>query len=186
MKREFTVGQMAKILSVARTTIINWIKAGKLDSFTLPGGNNRVTRENFVKFMNEYDIPLSLLDDEYSGNTKVLIVDDDKEVLRVLEQGLKKEGIYDVKTAESFLEAGLLLKEFRPGVVALDSTAQGMSPKEISKVIRGNSERKKIKLIAISGKVSQQKGKEYVKQGFDAFLKKPFDIDALHGTIQKL
>ena len=186
MKREYTVGQMAKIMSVARTTIINWIKAGKLHAFTLPGGNNRVTRENLVKFMNEYNIPLSLLEEKYSGNIKVLIVDDDKEICSILCEGLEKEGMYDVKTADNCLEAGMLLKEFRPQVLVLDSTVKQMGPKEICETVKNDPELRDTKLVAISGKMSDQKGRDLIKQGFDAYLKKPFDIETFHNTIKKL
>ena len=162
MKREYTVGQMAKILNVARTTIINWIKAGKLDAFTLPGGNNRVTRENLIKFMNKYGIPLSMMEEEYSGNIKVLIVDREKEIVSILKKGLENKRIYDVETAGSFLKAGMLLKELHPSVLIIDSTAQQMTPKEITNLIKNDPELKEIKLIAISGKVSPQKSKEYI------------------------
>ena len=186
MKREFSVGQMAKILNVARTTVINWINDGKLKAFQLPGGNNRVTRENLIKFMNEYGIPLSLLEEEYSGKTRVLIVDDEKDVHDILKEGLMREGMYEVKTTSTGFETGVLVKQFRPHVVVLDIKLKDIDGREVCEYIRKDPELSETKIIAISGRISDQKAKELTKQGFDVYLKKPFDIDTLHNTIKKL
>jgi excisionase family DNA binding protein len=44
MKREFQVGELAKILNVARSTVITWIKNGEIEAYQLPGGINRIPR----------------------------------------------------------------------------------------------------------------------------------------------
>ena len=186
MKREFSVGQMAKILNVARTTVINWINDGKLKAFQLPGGNNRVTRENLVKFMNEYGIPLSLLEEEYSGKTRVLIVDDEKDIQDILSEGLMREGMYEVKTTSTGFEAGMAVRHFHPHVVVLDIKLKDIDGRKVCELIREDPELRETKIIAISGRISKQEEKKILKQGFDAYLKKPFDIDALHTTIKKL
>jgi len=56
MKVYFTTNEIAKICKVTRQTVINWIRAGKLDAQSTPGGHRRVIREDLVKFIEKAGI----------------------------------------------------------------------------------------------------------------------------------
>jgi excisionase family DNA binding protein len=62
MHPDFTVGRIARIMNVARTTVYYWIEHGQLKSFELPGTERRVTWDELVAFMNRHEVPLDFID----------------------------------------------------------------------------------------------------------------------------
>ena len=120
------------------------------------------------------------------GIKKVLIVDDEKDIRDILKNGLEQYGIYDVRATYSGFVAGILLRKSRPHVIVLDIKLGDIDGRKMCEIIRQDSELSEIKLIGISGKISEQEEKSILKEGFDAYLGKPFDIDDLHKTIMKL
>lgn len=57
--RPLTTGQVARFCHVSTVTVRNWIKAGKLEAYILPGGHYRITPEVFKAFLRRYSIPTS-------------------------------------------------------------------------------------------------------------------------------
>ena len=57
--RPLTTGQVARLCHVSTVTVRNWIKAGRLEAYTLPGGHYRITPEAFKAFLRRYSIPIS-------------------------------------------------------------------------------------------------------------------------------
>ena len=43
-ERPLTTGEVAKYCHVSRVAVLEWIKAGKIDAYCLPGGHYRVLR----------------------------------------------------------------------------------------------------------------------------------------------
>ena len=79
MKELFTTGEAANICQVSQQTIIRCFDAGRLEGFRVPGSRfRRIPRESLIKFMKANSIPLDGLE---SGKKKVLIVDDDTEIV---------------------------------------------------------------------------------------------------------
>ena len=82
MKDLFTTGEAAEICRVSQQTIIRCFDSGRLRGFRVPGSKfRRIPRQNLVKFMRDNSIPLDNLD---SGRKKVLIVDDDAEIVELI------------------------------------------------------------------------------------------------------
>ena len=57
--KPLTTGQVARHCHVSRVTVCNWIRAGKLEAYRLPGGHHRITPEAFRAFVERYSIPVS-------------------------------------------------------------------------------------------------------------------------------
>jgi excisionase family DNA binding protein len=53
-----SVGFIAKRCGVSNTTVLRWISAGQLDAFRLPGGHYRIERNNFLKFLTKFSMPV--------------------------------------------------------------------------------------------------------------------------------
>lgn len=53
-----TTGTVAKYCGVSKVTVLRWIEKGNLVSFKLPGGQNRIHRDDFFAFANKHGIPL--------------------------------------------------------------------------------------------------------------------------------
>lgn len=184
MKREFTVGEMAKVLNVARTTVINWIKEGRMEAFQLPGGNNRVTRENLVKFMNEYNIPLQFLED--STFQRILIIDDKEKDLKACTKAFEKEAFFKVETAKTAFEAAMQLKSFNPHVIILNINIKEFETKEALQLIRSDPELKESPIIALTGKMNKDEKKKLLDSGFTMCLEKPLNVAELVSNVRNM
>jgi two-component system response regulator VicR len=53
-----TTGTVAKYCGVSKVTVLRWIEKGNLVAFKLPGGQNRIHRDDFFAFANKHGIPL--------------------------------------------------------------------------------------------------------------------------------
>jgi len=178
IKDLFTTGEAADICQVSQQTIIRCFDSGKLDGFRVPGSKfRRIPRENLIKFMKENNIPLSNL--SVAGKRKVLIVDDDMEIVELLVDVLTRDGRFEVRTATSGYDAGLMTQRFRPDVILLDYMLPDVNGNIVCKTIRENPEFTNTKIIIISGVINQTEIDELLKSGAEAFMKKPFNITEL-------
>ena len=184
MKREFSIGEIAKIINVARSTVINWVKEERLEAFQLPGGNNRVTRENLIKFMRSYNIPLDFL--EQSTLKRVLIVDDEQDVLETLSKAFKSQTEFDVRTASTGFQTGMITREYRPHVILLDIGLEDLDGRDVCNTLREDDELSETRIIAISGTVAAEEEEALLSQGFDMFMRKPIDMVAMLDSIKEL
>jgi excisionase family DNA binding protein len=99
MKDLFTTGEAADVCKVSQQTIIRCFDAGRLEGFRVPGSKfRRIPRRSLIKFMKDNNIPLDAVD---SGKRKVLIVDDDAEIVELLVDVLTRDGRFETKTASS-------------------------------------------------------------------------------------
>jgi len=55
---KFTTGVVARYCGVSKVTVLRWIEKGDLPAFKLPGGQNRISRDDFFAFGTRYSIPL--------------------------------------------------------------------------------------------------------------------------------
>jgi two-component system, OmpR family, response regulator len=80
-KTVFTTGEAAKICKVSQQTIIRCFDNGTLKGFRVPGSKfRRIPREHLFAFMRDNGIPTDALE---SGRRKVLIVDDDQDLVEL-------------------------------------------------------------------------------------------------------
>lgn len=182
-QREYSSEDAAKILHVTRTTIGTWIKEGKLKAYKLPGGRHRIPHEFMVEFMKEYSIPMQYLD---AGRRRVLLVEDDEALLRGLERAFQRDGRYDVSTATSGFDAGYKTRHVDPHVIIMDIKLPDLDGREVCKQLRADPDFSDVKMIAISGYLSDDEIKALEVVGFDTFLAKPFSSDDLIARVSEL
>ena len=53
-----TTGAVARHCGVSKVTVLRWIEKGNLVAFRLPGGQNRIYRDDFYTFAAKHKIPL--------------------------------------------------------------------------------------------------------------------------------
>ena len=181
MKTVFTTGEAAKICKVSQQTIIRCFDAGRLEGFRIPGSKfRRVPRHSLIKFMKANNIPL---DNLHSGKRKVLIVDDDAEIVELIVDVLDRDGRFDVKTATSGYDAGVMTQQFRPDLILLDYMLPDVNGNIVCQTIRKNPEFENIKIIIVSGVIKQDEIDQLLKSGAEGFVKKPFNIAELTDKI---
>jgi excisionase family DNA binding protein len=181
MKDLFTTGEAAEVCRVSQQTIIRCFDAGRLEGFRVPGSRfRRIPRQSLIKFMKENNIPLDAIE---SGKRKVLIVDDDAEIVELLVDVLERDSRFETKTASSGYEAGIATERFRPELILLDYMLPDVNGNVVCQTIRNNPNFENIKIIIVSGVVKQDEISQLLKSGADDFIKKPFDLAELTGKI---
>jgi DNA-binding NtrC family response regulator len=105
--------------------------------------------------------------------TKILIVDDNREFVSIIQEMLEVEG-YDIRSASNGREGYLAYLLFKPDVVITDIQMPGKNGMELMKVIRFHDPR--IRTIYMSADLSPyQSVLEDEKKKFEVnFLEKPF------------
>jgi excisionase family DNA binding protein len=184
MKTVFTTGEAADICKVSQQTIIRCFDSGRLKGFRVPGSRfRRIPRESLLQFMRENGIPPDTLD---SGKQKILVVDDDAEIVELFVDVLTRDGRFDVRTARSGYDAGMLTQEFNPDLIILDYMLPDINGNVVCKTIRQNPNFAETKIIIVSGVVNQDEINELLRSGADEFVKKPFNIERLIERIGQL
>ncbi len=122
-------------------------------------------------------------DNKLSKDLKILIIDDEEEMLNLMKLILKNNGFKNCVTEKSADQAVRIFNEFGPDVVFLDilmPIIDGMQIFEELKLIN-----REIPVVFMTGK---QDGKEndYKNMGVYAFLKKPFAIDNIFRILNKI
>jgi len=176
-KNVFTTGEAAKICKVSQQTIIRCFDNGSLKGFRVPGSRfRRIPRDQLYIFMKENGIPTDALE---SGKRKLLIVDDDVELVELMVDVFARDGRFDYKTANNGFDAGMMVKEFRPDLVILDVMLPDINGKEVCQRVRSDPTMSSVKIICISGMVEQDKIADLRAAGADDFMHKPFTVEKL-------
>jgi excisionase family DNA binding protein len=177
MKTVFTTGEAAKICKVSQQTIIRCFDNGQLKGFRVPGSRfRRIPREALYKFMKDNKIPTDALE---SGKRKVLLVDDDVELVELMNKVLEEDGRFEVKIASNGFDAGMMVKDYRPDIIVLDVMLPDINGKEVCQRVRSDSTLEEVRILCISGMVEEDRVQELRLAGADDFLHKPFDIEYL-------
>lgn len=173
-KEVLTTGEVAKICNVAPRTVSKWFDSGSLKGYRIPGSRDRrIPAGELMKFMRAHGIPLEGLN---SGRTRVLIVDGEREVVDTLEKILTEQTSYDIRTSNSAFAAGMECEKFKPHVVLMDIHLGEADARAFVENIRRNEHLQFTKVVAMSGKLTDGQAQSLRVQGFDSFLKKPFQV----------
>ncbi len=184
MKTVFTTGEAAKICKVSQQTIIRCFDSGQLKGFRVPGSRfRRIPREQLYMFMRENGIPTDALD---SGKRKVLVVDDDEDLVELIVDALAGDGRFDIRSVNNGFQAGMLIKEFRPDLIVLDVMLPDINGKEVCTLVRSQQAMDDVRIICISGMVEADKVQELRDAGANDFMQKPFDVDVLINRVCQL
>jgi excisionase family DNA binding protein len=174
VKDVLTTGEVAKICNVAPRTVSKWFDSGALRGYRIPGSKDRrIPVNQLIRFMKQHGMPLNGL---MTGCTRILIVDDEQDIVEVLEKILEDEAKYEVEVAKGGFAAGVIAEKFRPHVILLDMNLSDIDGKEVAKQVKSNPDLQLTKVIAMSGKLMDEDAKGIQAQGFDGFLKKPFHV----------
>ncbi len=184
IKTVFTTGEAAKICKVSQQTIIRCFDSGQLKGFRVPGSRfRRIPRDQLFSFMRDNGIPTDALE---SGKRKVLVVDDDRELVELICDVLERDGRFETKSVNNGFDAGMMVKEYRPDLIVLDVMLPDINGKEVCVRVRSDDSLEDVKIICISGMVEEDKISELVAAGANDFLQKPFETDKLIERMCKL
>ena len=113
---------------------------------------------------------------------KILIADDVVDTTTLLTVLLKRLG-HSVHTANDGEEALELAQLIRPDVLLMDIGMPRKNGYEVAEAIRAEDWGHEISLIALSGQIEPETQARARQAGFDTFLLKPVDVDALRAAL---
>jgi DNA-binding response OmpR family regulator len=116
---------------------------------------------------------------------KVLIVDDEPNIVTALEFLLKRSG-YDVRLATDGGQALREVDDYRPDVVLLDVMMPVKSGYEVCQKLRERPDLAGIRIVMLSAKGSEAEVNKGLSLGADLYITKPFSTRELVATIDRL
>jgi excisionase family DNA binding protein len=166
-----TLGQAARYLGVAQSTIRKWSDSGRVRAFKTPGRHRRYRRDDLDAFL-QRSAP------ESRSGPIVLIVDDDERLREYVRVNLEMEG-YTVHEAGSAEEGMKVLDELRPDLVLLDVMMPKVDGWEMLQLMHERHGVGSIPVVMFSGKVDEAVADEAAERGAQGFIGKPFDPQEL-------
>jgi excisionase family DNA binding protein len=165
-----TLGQAAKYLGVAQSTIRKWSDQGRVPAFYTPGGHRRYRRRDLELFLDRSGP---------GGRTTgplVLVVDDDDRLREFVHAHLELEG-YRVREAGSAEQALATIDDEAPDLVLLDVVMPGVDGWQMLQQMQERYG--SIPVIMFSGKVDERSAGDAAERGAHGFVGKPFDPQQL-------
>ena len=118
-------------------------------------------------------------------SAKILVVDDDPEIVAMLNTRLTKRG-YTVSTAYDGNKAIELAKRELPDVVLLDVMMPGKSGWEVARTLKQDPVTANVKIVMVSAIGEKTNEITAPIYGADAHVDKPFEFEALEKVIAGL
>jgi excisionase family DNA binding protein len=168
-----TSAEVAKLLQVDATSIINWSKKGYLQYYRTPGGHRRIRAADVVAFLKQRGMPippvLTGIDEK-----RLLVVEQDgkeiKNVRKVLEgytTTLKQ--VYTQSIVQALLDMGT----FRPHLLLLDMNITGMDPFEIVDQLKKKPETAGVEVLLMAEQPNKDMERRASEVGALGVLQKP-------------
>jgi len=113
---------------------------------------------------------------------RLLVVDDEPNLLRAVAACLKSEG-YEVNTARSGREALMQLAEAVPDLLVSDIRMPGMDGYQLARQLRGSPRTALVPIVFLTAKDETSDRIEGFRAGVDAYLTKPFEPEELLAVV---
>ncbi len=117
--------------------------------------------------------------------TKILVTDDEKDIVELISYNLEKEGFSIIKAYNG--EAALrLVKLHKPDLLILDLMLPEMSGIDVCKAIRNNPDTANLPIIMVTAKVDETDIIIGLEIGADDYIAKPFSIKELVARVRAI
>jgi CheY-like chemotaxis protein len=115
--------------------------------------------------------------------TRVLVVEDDADIQKVVRMSLKMRGVGDVVVVESGTECIERLSSFTPDVILLDVMMPHVDGYETCRRLKDNPATRAIPVVFLTARAQKADRERGMKLGAAGYLTKPFDPMTLHDQI---
>ena len=117
--------------------------------------------------------------------TRILVVDDDVGISRLVSIALEKTRLYEVRVENRSRQALPCAREFRPHLVLLDVDMPGMDGGAVAAQLRADLSLNDLKIIFFTSLISRSEtAQSLISRGGDLFLCKPVDAATLVRSIE--
>lgn len=183
-----TTGDVARYCHTTVMQVNRWIKSGALKAFQNPGGQNRITRREFQRFLERNGMPVIEKFFESRQGKKILVADDDPTVVNAISYLLEAQSKdFRVEVSKDGYETLIKAGDFKPDLLILDIRMPKIDGLEVCRRLRQNKEiTPNIKILAITGHSDAYDREFVLKNGANEYLLKPFDKNSLLDNVEKL
>lgn len=116
---------------------------------------------------------------------KILAIDDEPAITRMIKANLEQTGCYEVRTENLARRAIETAREFRPDLILLDVMMPGMLGSEIGELLQQDPELRAIKFIFLTAMVTKDEQQRSSGQiGGHSFVAKPISADELCRVVE--
>ncbi|MEX2658260.1 MAG: response regulator [Acidimicrobiales bacterium] len=135
--------------------------------------------------MNTEVDPTHLLEASARRPRRVLVVDDDATIRRVLTLNLEAEG-YEVSVAGDGEEAKELARSVHPDVVILDVMMPLADGYSVLRALRSSPQTNDIPVVLLSARASDDEVFQGWQSGADSYVTKPFELDEVMTLVDSM
>jgi excisionase family DNA binding protein len=167
-----TLGQAARYLGVAQSTIRKWSDQGRLSAFYTPGGHRRYRLRDLEAFV--AGSAGGATASRSRSAPLVLIVDDDPRIREFVRVNLEMDG-FAVREAGSADEGLAALEDEPPDLILLDVMMPKVDGWEMLQRVRERHGVDSIQVIMFSGQVEHDGSNQAEAGGAQAYVGKPFN-----------
>src|SRR3989338_6660927 len=115
----------------------------------------------------------------------ILVIDDEKDILKLLQYNLEKEG-YRVVLAKTGEEGFELARSKKPDLIILDLMLPGIDGIEVCKLLKASSDTKNIPVIMLTAKSTDVDQVVGLELGASDYIPKPFSVKVLLARIKNI
>ena len=117
-------------------------------------------------------------------NKRVLIIEDDKDIIEAIRYNLEKEKGFSVLSAHTGDEGVNLALQVKPSLILLDIGLPGLNGYEVCRILRRDAETRDIPIIILTARVSESDKVLGLELGADDYVTKPFGIRELIARVK--
>jgi two-component system aerobic respiration control protein ArcA len=148
---------------------------------------DKIERITKARMASQEVVPLSDFRDlkKKIESKTILVIEDDETMRAAMKKIFEMDG-FTVKLAADGTELSTALDSGSPDLILLDIGLPWLNGFELGQMLKEHRELKKIPLVFVSGKTSDEDVKMAFEIGADDFIKKPFEIEKLKKTVATL
>lgn len=176
-KPYLTPTEVASLLMVSPITVRQWAAKGLLKAELTLGGHRRFMRHEIERFAR--DNGLNLQRKAANDGLRLLIVDDDAQLVKLVSEMLEDREDLTIETAVDGFDAGIKVQQFEPDVMLIDLMMPGLDGFEVCRRLKADPLTRGIRVIAMTGFPSPENTGRALEAGAERCLAKPFDLRAI-------
>ncbi len=116
---------------------------------------------------------------------RVLVVDDEPDLVRILQFGLQSAG-YVVETASDGQEGLKKAREVKPDIILLDLMLPKLDGYKVCRLLKYDERYKQIPIIILSARTQEGDQTLALEMGANRFITKPYEFSEILGHIEEL
>lgn len=193
----YTTHEAAQLLGVSLPTIVNWIKAGRIDAHRTPGGHRRIVVDELRRFAQANGFPLAdgltvapppvvEVAPAVVARPLVLVVHAERDFSEMVGEVLEGRLGCQSAFADCAFSAGLRVGIDKPAVVVVDFGTPDLDVLRLARVLRASGPARPIGLIGLIDVVDPILAERARELGFAALLRQPVGLDRLAESVAAL